>query len=83
MRSRETLSGGRKVRRRDWGGGGGGGRAGGARWPQRSKKGGVFGGTPGGGPKMGSFCPRVVHELCGDHCVPWHRVAKDARICIN
>ena len=64
---RETFLGG--------GGPGGGVRGGvrGGRGGKMAKKGqkrGFLGGSGGGGPKMGSFCPRVVHEWFGEHCVP-------------
>ena len=61
-----NFSGGRGVRGGVWGGWGG---PGGQNGQKRAKKG-VFGGVRGGGPKMGSFCPRVVHEWFGEHCVP-------------
>ena len=62
-----NFSGGRGA-----GGGGPGGGVRGGRGGKMAKKGqkrGFLGGS-GGGPKMGSFCPRVVHEWFGEHCVP-------------
>ena len=64
---RETFLGGRGSG--GGGSGGGPGGPGGQNGQKRAKKG-VFGGVRGGGPKMGSFCPRVVHEWFGEHCVP-------------
>ena len=63
---RETFLGGRGSGGGVWGGSGG---AGGGKMAKKGQKRGFLGGS-GGGPKMGSFCPRVVHEWFGEHCVP-------------